>query len=102
MQWFKSSFKIYFERNLSNTFKHAEDIELWLAIVTGDKSIEKLWFRSTYYDHWTNVAPCNWSSLQMSNQIQITTVERGTEVMRARNQTQSSLCGGSSPMDVAK
>ena len=91
MQWFKVPSKIYFERNSIQYLQTCEDIER-VMIVT-DKSIEKLGFVQRVIDQLN--ARSNRVTIQVFSDVEpdpdITTVERGAEVMKHSNQTQSLL-----------
>lgn len=102
MQWFKVPSKIYFERNSIQYLQTATGVER-VMIVT-DKSIERLGFvqrvieqlqqrkNKVIYTVFSDVEP----------DPDITTVQRGAEVMRAFEPDTIIALGGGSPMDAAK
>lgn len=102
MQWFKVPSKIYFERNSIQYLQTAEGLER-VMIVT-DKSIERLGFVQRVIDQLN--ARSNQVTIQVFSDVEpdpdITTVERGAEVMRAFQPDTIIALGGGSPMDAAK
>ncbi|MFC3927593.1 bifunctional acetaldehyde-CoA/alcohol dehydrogenase [Streptococcus caprae] len=102
MQWFKVPSKIYFERNSIQYLQTATGLER-VMIVT-DKSIEQLGFvqrvieqlqqrkNKVVYTIFSDVEP----------DPDITTIQRGAEVMRAFEPDTIIALGGGSPMDAAK
>ena len=102
MQWFKVPSKIYFERNSIQYLQTCEDIERVLIVT--DKSIEKLGFVQRVIDQLN--ARSNRVTIQVFSDVEpdpdITTVERGTEVMRTFEPDTIIALGGGSPMDAAK
>lgn len=102
MQWFKVPSKIYFERNSIQYLQTATGLER-VMIVT-DKSIEQLGFvqrvieqlqqrkNKVIYTVFSDVEP----------DPDITTIQRGAEVMRAFEPDTIIALGGGSPMDAAK
>ncbi|RKV67754.1 MAG: iron-containing alcohol dehydrogenase, partial [Streptococcus sp.] len=89
-------------RNSIQYLQTCEDIER-VMIVT-DKSIEKLGFVQRVIDQLN--ARNNRVTVQVFSDVEpdpdITTVERGTEVMRAFEPDTIIALGGGSPMDAAK
>jgi acetaldehyde dehydrogenase/alcohol dehydrogenase len=102
MQWFKVPSKIYFERNSIQYLQTAEGLER-VMIVT-DKSIERLGFVQRVIDQLN--ARSNQVTIQVFSDVEpdpdITTVERGAELMRAFQPDTIIALGGGSPMDAAK
>lgn len=102
MQWFKVPSKFTSERNSIQYLQTAEGLER-VMIVT-DKSIERLGFVQRVIDQLN--ARSNQVTIQVFSDVEpdpdITTVERGAEVMRAFQPDTIIALGGGSPMDAAK
>ena len=102
MQWFKVPSKIYFETQFYPIPSTCEDIERVLIVT--DKSIEKLGFVQRVIDQLN--ARSNRVTIQVFSDVEpdpdITTVERGAEVMKAFEPDTIIALGGGSPMDAAK
>lgn len=102
MQWFKVPSKIYFERDSIQYLQKMKDVEK-VMIVTDEsmvklgfvqRVIEQLHLRSNkvIYEIFSDVEP----------DPDITTVERGAEVMKSFKPDTIIALGGGSPMDAAK
>lgn len=102
MQWFKVPNKIYFEKNSIEYLSEMENCNR--IVIVADKMMEQLGYIDVVIEQLRNRA--NDVSIQVFSDVEpdpdITTVERGAELMKNFKPDTIIALGGGSPMDAAK